>query len=83
MFEQAKVPGGSHKSALTCFGPLRAGGCFDYNYLLKDKCLVHIGGWGVVPTGKSDSVRFVSFVRDVRACVRAGGRGEAKLRGRE
>ena len=45
------------------------------------KC--HIGGWGVralaTPTGKSISVS-VRVVRAVRA-VRAGGRGEAKLRG--
>ena len=33
-----------------------------------------IGGWG------SESNREIVFVSFVRACVRAGGRGEAKLR---
>ena len=36
----------------------------------------YIGGWG------SESNREIVFVSFVRACVRAGGRGEAKLCGR-
>ena len=37
---------------------------------------MQIGGWGVSPTGKWDSVRFARACRACRACVR----GEAKQR---
>ena len=49
---------------------------YIYIYISNIFICVYIGGWDC------ESNREIVFVSFVRACVRAGGRGEAKLCGR-